>query len=110
MTLFKSHHGDPFPYTNGQDRFTGRETFPFNLTYMPRPEYDTLPVNRVLEEFYDERRFILNSELWFAEWKDWLEDDALIARVWGDIPATELEFAREVITRLHNLHKQKIGR
>jgi hypothetical protein len=110
--MFKSFYGDKTPWAEGGDlktarRFASPDDTRFKTSYYPRPEFDALQVNRILQEFREEYRWVLNWEAFMDEWVEWLTNPQEIERIWKNSydlrTDAEITHARKVILRLRSL-------
>lgn len=110
--IFKSHFSDPKPWVEGGDlkkalRFSNPDETQFKTNYYPRPEFDAIQVNRILQEFREEYRWVMNWAVFMDEWVEWLTNPEEAARIWKSPynlhTDSEIDHARKVITRLRTL-------
>ena len=110
--IFKSHFSDPKPWAEGGDlktalRFADPDDTRFKTSYYPRPEFDAIQVNRILQEFREEYRWVMNWVPFMDEWVEWLTNPEEATRIWKSPynlhTDAEIDHARKVITRLRKL-------
>lgn len=110
--IFKSHFSDPKPWVEGGDlktafRFASPDDTRFKTSYYPRPEFDTIQVNRILQEFREEYRWMMNWTVFMDEWVEWISNPEEATRIWRSPynlhTDAEIDHARKVITRLRAL-------
>lgn len=110
--LFKSHYGDPTPWVECDElstafRFANPDDTAHKTSYYPRAEFDALPVNRILQEFREEYRWVMNWEPFMEEWVEWLTNPEEIERCWKSPydarSDAEIDHARRVILFLRAL-------
>lgn len=105
--MFKSYYGDPTPFTDkdGLKRYSFEDFHGSWPVLRPRPEFDAIPVNNVLQEFREEYRWVNNWEAFMDEWIEWVSEPAHVKRIWGaqGVSDEEVEHARRVLTRLRAL-------
>lgn len=107
--MFKSQYGDDKPWvetTNGQEqRYASFDWDNGNRCRLPRPEFDALPVNRVLHEFRDDYRWAEDWEAYVDQWIDFTTGELNFRRIWEAVSYSqeEVDFARKVLVRLRAL-------
>lgn len=110
--MFKSFYGDPKPWAEGGDlktarRFASPDDTRFKTSFYPRPQFDALQVNRILQEFREDYRWVMNWVPFMDEWVTWLTDPVESERIWKSTynlhTDAEIAHARKVILRLRAL-------
>lgn len=113
--MFKSFYSDPKPWlTNPANEDSARvatvndlDSYFSENQFNPRSFYDAMEVNRILQEFREDYRWVMNWVPFMDERVEWLTNPEEATRIWKSPynlhTDAEIDHAREVITRLRKL-------